>query len=119
MPLRKSLKGVVKRSGRIGGDSPTLLLAIGKELWWMASKTARVAARVESRPWTSTPIPISVTQRTSAMVLPPVLAVARGAATSFVDAPAHLLRVFNGSRPGKSRGVAAPPGTRALVNAIP
>jgi hypothetical protein len=94
MPLRKSLKGVVKRSGRIGGDLPTLLLAIGKELWWMASKTARVAARVESRSWTSTPIPISVTQRTSAMVLPPVLAGARGAATSFVDAPATFCGYF-------------------------
>src|SRR5713101_3341156 len=73
----------------------------------MASKTARLAASVESRPWTSTPIPISVTQRTSAIVPPPALAVALGAAMSCLDAPAPHLRSFNGSRPGKSSGVAA------------
>src|SRR5579859_8112432 len=32
--------------------------------WRIASDTARFAALVASRPWTSTPIPISVTQRT-------------------------------------------------------
>src|SRR5579863_5036731 len=32
--------------------------------WRIASDTARLAALVASRPWTSTPIPISVTQRT-------------------------------------------------------
>src|SRR4029450_2863812 len=41
------------------------------------------------------------------MMLAPILAVARGAATSCVDAPAPLLWLFNGSHPGKSRGVAA------------
>jgi hypothetical protein len=33
----------------------------------MASETARLAALVESLPWTSTPMPISVIQRTRAM----------------------------------------------------
>jgi hypothetical protein len=40
-------------------------------------------------------------------VPPPALAIALGAATSCVDAPAPHLRSFNGNRPGKSSGVAA------------
>src|SRR3954451_2873452 len=35
--------------------------------WRMASETARLAALVESLPWTSTPMPISVIQRTRAI----------------------------------------------------
>src|SRR4051794_21213101 len=35
--------------------------------WRMASDTARFAALVESLPWTSTPMPISVIQRTRAI----------------------------------------------------
>ena len=61
----------------------------------------------EQRPWTSTPIPISVIQRTSAIVPPPTLSVALVAAASFVEAPSQNLRSFNGSRPGKSSGMAA------------
>src|SRR5205823_1201301 len=50
---------------------------------------------------------ISVTQRTSAIVPPPALAIALVAATSYWDALAPHLRLFNGRRPGKSSGVAA------------
>src|SRR5450631_1617560 len=35
--------------------------------WRMASETARLAALVASFPWTSTPMPISVIQRTRAI----------------------------------------------------
>jgi hypothetical protein len=35
--------------------------------WRIASETARLAALVASRPWTSTPMPISVMQRTRAI----------------------------------------------------
>src|ERR1041384_859549 len=35
--------------------------------WRIASDTARLAALVASRPWTSTPMPISVMQRTRAI----------------------------------------------------
>src|SRR6202011_374539 len=37
------------------------------EEWRIASETARLAALVASRPWTSTPMPISVIQRTRAI----------------------------------------------------
>src|SRR5262249_59114825 len=38
--------------------------------WRMASDTARFAALVASLPWTSTPMPISVIQRTRAIKTP-------------------------------------------------
>jgi hypothetical protein len=37
------------------------------EEWRIASDTARLAALVASLPWTSTPMPISVIQRTRAI----------------------------------------------------
>src|SRR5207248_8772573 len=40
--------------------------------WRMASETARLAALVASLPWTSTPMPISVIQRTRAIGVPAV-----------------------------------------------
>src|SRR3954447_7847689 len=40
--------------------------------WRIASDTARLAALVASRPWTSTPMPISVMQRTRAIALLPL-----------------------------------------------
>jgi len=40
--------------------------------WRMASDTARFAALVASLPWTSTPMPISVIQRTRVIVLAPL-----------------------------------------------
>src|SRR3954471_22854596 len=41
--------------------------------WRMASETARLAALVASRPRTSTPLPISVIQRTRAIGFPLVI----------------------------------------------
>src|SRR5439155_21242455 len=58
---------------------------------------------------------ISVTQCTSAIVLSPPLAIVCGAATACVDAPAPSLRVFTGSRPAKSRGVAVTPAMLILT----
>src|SRR3954467_15926516 len=46
--------------------------------WRMASETARLAALVASLPWTSTPMPISVIQRTRAIGFPLVQAEAGG-----------------------------------------
>src|SRR5689334_8623384 len=62
--------------------------------WRMASDTARFAALVASRPWTSTPMPISVIQRTRAIVC------------SFNDSAGRLVAGFPWTTSGRKRRIA-------------